>query len=148
MVLMQRESSPSPNLFSSFPRTGLESRHPGMWRENAAVPLRATGICRSPPPPPKTGGALIAHLCRSCPGPTAFLLLTYLPNGYMAAVGQVLTGILFPSQKSLVCCIPPCPSHSRPFMCFQRNAMDRKKRDTLHTSCLCLPHSHSVRLQL
>ncbi len=102
-----------------------------MWRENAAVPLRATGMCTSPPPPPKkpaerwlhtcAGAVRGLHLLHSCPySPTVPLHAgTYLPNGDTAAVGQVLTGVPFPSQKFLVCGIPPCLSYSIPACAFR-----------------------------
>lgn len=136
--------------------TGLDWRHPGMCRESGAVPLRATGMqVYLSTTPQQTIWVPTAHLCSSwrcdcCPGPppTAFQPLAHTPTacwGFTcqtgecaAVVRQVLTGILFPSQKSKACGIPPSFSHSRPCLCFHRNAMDRKNRDTPHTSCLCL----------
>lgn len=131
--------------------TGLDWRHPGMCRESGPVPLRATGMQVYP------SSESWLHTCSSwrcdcCPGPppTAFQPLAHTPaacwgftcqTGVCAAVvGQVLTGILFPSQKSMACGIPPSFSHSRPCLCFHRNAMDRKNRDT--HACMPVPVRH------
>lgn len=132
-----------------------------MFKETNAAPLSGTGMQMTPPQLPNSSpspqhtcdvaGVTTAvpglHLSHSNSYPTLLLHAeAYLPIRYTAAVGQVLTGILFPSQKSLACSIPLPLSSAFIAGPSCRNAMGSEEIVTPCIFCVhtCLPF---VRLQ-